>query len=499
MDPSFLSSSTDRYGSFSSSEQAEYDMKRDGGLHGPEFSTISSLDFDAFVSTLQAEQSGEIARNETLQDANLTAFSTQAIGQNEGYSPFTSTPLSSNCDLDTPTSSPGDLQLTLPAAKQSFSPYIEPFSAFDLSLLSSSIISSPMSLDKGDSPLHSDENNALGLFGESHASNESMHISSLGYLTGDFDQTTEDFEQHSTILDSSSNYILSPITDADTDTDMVLAGGNDHQLPFEEHAGLRATVSLVPQVDLVAGYESKGPGGPASPSNAVINPEGLYPSPSPTPQRLSLQLPLYVALNEIISTCRPKRAGAAKSKSREERNTNRPRRAANHTVSASSSSAAPAEKAGGVSPNYSADECEYGWRVWVTEGGRRIAKWKCRFCEQLVGRRPDLHRHYKTCVVKAKFVCEDVHHSDGSVWRGCGQKFSRRDACHRHLKKRFTAGRCMRRAPKKDRCTSEDDYVKKMVCFEDTNLNHEWRAALPPSEKNRMVKTALSHIKQDMF
>ncbi|KAL5482933.1 hypothetical protein ACEPAI_9528 [Sanghuangporus weigelae] len=494
MDPSFLPSSTDRYGSFSSSEQAEYDMMRDG-LHGPEFGTISSLDFDTFVSTLRAEQSGDLARNETLQDANLIGFSTQAVGQNEGYSPFISTPLSSNCDLDTPTSTPGDSQLTLPAAKQSFSPYIEPFPAFDLSLLSSSIISSPMNLNKGDSPLHGGENNALRLFGESHASNESVHISSLGYLAGGLDQTTEAFEQHSTILDSSGNYILSPIADAD----MVLADGNDHQLPFEKHAGLRATVSLVPQVDRVAGYESKGPGDPASPSNAVINPESLYPSPSPTPQKPSLQLPHYVALNERISTFRPKRAGAAKSKSREERNTIRPRRAANHTVSASSSSTAPAEKAGGVSPNYSADECEYGWRVWVTEGGRRIAKWKCRFCEQLVGRRPDLHRHYKTCVVKAKFVCEDVLHSDGSVWRGCGQKFSRRDACHRHLKKRFTAGRCLRKAPKKDRCENEDDYVKKMVCFEDTILNHEWRAALPATEKNRMVKTALSHIKQDMF
>ncbi|KAL5524812.1 hypothetical protein ACEPAF_9958 [Sanghuangporus sanghuang] len=487
MDPSFSSSSTDRYGSFSSSEQAEYDMIRDG-LHGPEFGTISPLDFDTFVSTLQAEQSGEVARNEALQGADLTGFSTRAIGQNEGYSPFISTPSSSNCDLDTPTSSPGDSQLTLPVAKQSFSPYIEPFSAFDLSSLSSSIISSPMSLNKGDSPLHGGENNALRLFGEPHASNESMHVFS-GYLVGGLDQTAEAFEQHSTILDSSGNYISSPITDAD----LVLAGGNDHQLPFGKHVGLRATISLVPQVDRVAGYESKGPGGPTSPSNAVINPESLYPSPSPTPQKPSLQLPHHVGLNVGISASRPKRAGAAKSKSHRER------RAASHTVSASSSSTAPAEKAGGVSPNYSADECEYGWRVWVTEGGRRVAKWKCRFCEQLVGRRPDLHRHYKTCVVKAKFICEDVLHSDGSVWRGCGQKFSRRDACHRHLKKRFTAGRCMRKAPKKDRCANEDDYIKKMVCFEDAILNHEWRSAMPASEKNRMVKTALSHIKQDMF
>ena len=57
----------------------------------------------------------------------------------------------------------------------------------------------------------------------------------------------------------------------------------------------------------------------------------------------------------------------------------------------------------------------------------------------------------------------------------------------------------MRKAPKTKRCESEDDYIRKMICFEDTNRNYKWRAALPASEKNRLAKSALSHIKQDMF
>ena len=98
-------------------------------------------------------------------------------------------------------------------------------------------------------------------------------------------------------------------------------------------------------------------------------------------------------------------------------------------------------------------------------------------------------------------VCLAFLDSDGSIWAGCGQEFSRRDACHRHLKKRLTHGRCLAKVPqaKEGSYQSEDVFVKKMVCYEDGLLNHKWRAALPASEKNRMVRTALSHVKQDMF
>ena len=77
--------------------------------------------------------------------------------------------------------------------------------------------------------------------------------------------------------------------------------------------------------------------------------------------------------------------------------------------------------------------------------------------------------------------------------------FSRRDACHRHLKKRFTDGRCIKRKPKVDQIRCVDEFARKMHVYEDGIDNCEWRAALPAAEKNRLARTALSQIKKNMF
>ena len=314
----------------------------------------------------------------------------QAVGQHRDDSPFLSTPSSSNSDLDTPTSTPSECKLSLPAENPSFSPYIEPLSTFDLSSLSSSILSLPKSPKEGDTHPKDDGANALGLLGAPHLSNEGVIFPASTFLPGVAGQLKYVTERHPDILDSSGNYAPSPTVDTDT----LLANRNDLQKPSERHIELQLTISPEPQVGIVAGN-------PATSSNTVINPEALRQSPSAIPERTPVQPPHYTICEGRVKSSRLLRVTTTQTES------NPARRAARLVQTSQASSADPSYSARPTSTP-SADECEYGWRVWVVEGGRRIAKWKCHFCEQLVGRRPDLHRHYKTCVVKAKFRCVDV-------------------------------------------------------------------------------------------
>lgn len=56
------------------------------------------------------------------------------------------------------------------------------------------------------------------------------------------------------------------------------------------------------------------------------------------------------------------------------------------------------------------DGCQWGVPVYAmcqAEGWRSI-KWRCSRCLALLGRRPDLHRHWKSCVQNAFFICDEV-------------------------------------------------------------------------------------------
>lgn len=56
------------------------------------------------------------------------------------------------------------------------------------------------------------------------------------------------------------------------------------------------------------------------------------------------------------------------------------------------------------------DVCPYGYRklVFDDKSGEQVLKWTCIHCSAVTGRKPDLHRHYKTCVIQEKFYCQDV-------------------------------------------------------------------------------------------
>lgn len=56
------------------------------------------------------------------------------------------------------------------------------------------------------------------------------------------------------------------------------------------------------------------------------------------------------------------------------------------------------------------EESRYGSEIVVFDAKSRTEKrkWKCRKCQTIVGRKPDLHRHYKSCVNMEKHFCKDV-------------------------------------------------------------------------------------------
>lgn len=56
------------------------------------------------------------------------------------------------------------------------------------------------------------------------------------------------------------------------------------------------------------------------------------------------------------------------------------------------------------------DEFKFGLEVRVYDVGSNSyrKKWRCRKCSATVGRKPDLHRHYKSCVNEEKHFCRDV-------------------------------------------------------------------------------------------
>lgn len=88
---------------------------------------------------------------------------------------------------------------------------------------------------------------------------------------------------------------------------------------------------------------------------------------------------------------------------------------------------------------------------------------------------------------------------DGTLWSGCGVVFSRRDALHRHLRRRFTIGCCAKTKPKRNKGESGEEYKKKQAQFREMSVGAARRAALPNNEKNRLVRIILPDIKVDMF
>ena len=85
---------------------------------------------------------------------------------------------------------------------------------------------------------------------------------------------------------------------------------------------------------------------------------------------------------------------------------------------------------------------------------------------------------------------------DGTVWEVCGVRFSRRDAAHRHLKKRLEVGGC-KAVPKSHLRRASADFKGKDH-FEEERLR-KWRMELPAAEKNRLAATVLKDIKVLMF
>ncbi|EJC98983.1 uncharacterized protein FOMMEDRAFT_148944 [Fomitiporia mediterranea MF3/22] len=247
------------------------------------------------------------------------------------------------------------------------------------------------------------------------------------------------------------------------------------------NSGPSSECSPVPEPD----HRAEHPSGPDT-----IAPECLYPSPSPTPERATVPLPRRKT-RKATRKHRPSRAAARQPKSYRELSLSpllEPRQSSNSPTGSPSTS--PAILAHGL-PAYT--------RIWVRQDGKDVEKWKCAACGQLTGRKPDMNRHLKTCVSGEKFYCRDVIHADGTIWPGCKQKFSRRDACHRHLRKRLILGRCVHKKPDQTRSRSEDDYLARLMLFQDGEDNAYWRARLPAEEKNRLSKIALSDIQQKMF
>ncbi|KAH8113534.1 hypothetical protein DFH11DRAFT_306015 [Phellopilus nigrolimitatus] len=236
-------------------------------------------------------------------------------------------------------------------------------------------------------------------------------------------------------------------------------------------------------------------------------PEHQYPSPSPTPERAAIPLPVASRSSSKLRTAasrprthRPIRAVASRRKSYREPSASPTPSSFKPSIFDSVDSPFSTTDFDSTHNGKDGDECKFGKQVWALDRkGRRAAKWECCNCGVVVGRRPDLHRHWKTCFKREKFYCLNVIHGDGSIWAGCGMEFSRRDACHRHLKKRFSEGRCSKTRPKQAMCSSPEDYEEKIANHRDMLEKSKWRASLPASEKNRLVKTALSHIKQDIF
>lgn len=167
------------------------------------------------------------------------------------------------------------------------------------------------------------------------------------------------------------------------------------------------------------------------------------------------------------------------------------------------------------------DGCQWGVPVYAVcqvEGVRSI-KWRCSRCSALLGRRPDLHRHWKSCVANAFFICDEViresvslphcrdfvvNHvafvdEDGSVWPGCGTICSRQDAARRHIERRFRNGHCSLNKPNKGSFPTIAAYEQRLAVYNNMLVNSTWRAALPVSEKNRLAHSALSGMKTDIF
>ncbi|KAI5121032.1 hypothetical protein M0805_008608 [Coniferiporia weirii] len=244
------------------------------------------------------------------------------------------------------------------------------------------------------------------------------------------------------------------------------------------------------------------------------SPQHMYPSPSPTPERAAVPLPhrsrktpASIALLSRQKRHRPVRAAASRRKSYREPSEALSSASGEDPDSSVEDDVPPSKgprsgsHAGSDSGADEPEQCKFGKKVWVfdDEKGRRVAKWECSKCSATMGRRPDLHRHYKSCTMREKHYCLPVVHADGSIWPGCGMTFSRRDACHRHLKRRLTEGRCSKTRPKQSMFSSRAEYEEKLLNYRDMLANLKWRAALPLAEKNRLAKAALPDIKQDIF
>lgn len=412
MDQVLLPLTEDRYGSFSAAEHAEYELMR-GGLHGSELDILTTFDFDSFASSLQTEHCNALEPKEVsagiklyvviphpfhrLLSSQIASSTMQAAGQNEGNSSAGSTPSTSTRSLDTPTLTPDGPHLVL-AETTSHSPHIGSPYAFDLSSLSNMVISSPAELGKDNFGFHPSGGNALGLVG-GNALNEAMHFPSQLVSSG-LNETSGACGGLSIYSGLSSNGSLTLVSHAD----VVTSDRHELHLPFQQSAEPDYSASLVPRLDdvTVAAGASDGSVMTSSLSpTVVINHESDAPSPL-TSQAVELRPPHHYASNRNSGKAHSTRAADANVRLPRVYNT---RRVATRSIS---SRAVSATQRATISSVPSTDSCEYGWRVWVLEGGNMVAKWKCAFCGQLVGRRPDLNRHYKTCVLKDKFFCEDI-------------------------------------------------------------------------------------------
>lgn len=186
--------------------------------------------------------------------------------------------------------------------------------------------------------------------------------------------------------------LLSPIIDNASQN--FFGSGISLPSPFDGCSSLGQPISSMPHLDtdtpMLCFPESPGPFAPT--------PENLYPSPEATPHKANIPLPRGKSRSKAGSG-HPTRTAAVRCKTYREAGAS-PQPEFETQFASSSGSGAWAN---------SDDVCEFGRRVWVADKrGRRTAKWKCKECGTLTGRRPDLHRHYKTCVTREKFYCEDV-------------------------------------------------------------------------------------------
>ena len=166
------------------------------------------------------------------------------------------------------------------------------------------------------------------------------------------------------------------------------------------------------------------------------------------------------------------------------------------------------------------DDCQWGVPVYTVcpENSAKSIRWRCNGCSALLGRRPDLHRHWKNCFRNDEFSCGEVTREytpltlsvpsldlllpideDGRVWPGCGTVCSRQDAARRHIERRFTHGHCSLTKPNRVTFKTNSAYEKHLAIYNDMLINSTWRAALPIAEKNRLAHSALPGMKTDIF